>query len=476
VSTPTEPAASLTPARVTFARNAVAAVFLLNGLAIASWFARIPAAKQALDLPAGKFGLVLLGLSAGAVLAMLTAGATAARLGTAPVVAAATGLLAFGLVIAGIGTGLLNSVPVTVLGLLAVGYGSGSCDVAMNVEAAMVERRLGRTIMPRFHAAWSIGTVTGAAIGAGTSRIGTPIQVSLAAIAVVVLLGTLFAVRWFLPIPPLPDPTDALDPPDATTAAHPARPADAVGSADPVDPVPGVDGVGAAQTGEAGRPTGALSAWTEPRTLLIGVLVLVMAFTEGSANDWVALGFVDGYQVTEAGGAAVFGVFVASMTLGRTVGTVALDRWGRVPVLIATMLLAATGATIAVLAGSLPVAVLGVLLWGVGASLGFPVGMSAAADDESRAAVRVSVVALIGYTAFLAGPPLVGLLGDRVGVLRALLVVPVLLIPALALVPVVRPPAAARTLRPVPARPAELGPPVAPPGPASDSPPARRAP
>jgi len=93
---------------------------------------------------------------------------------------------------------------------------------------------------------------------------------------------------------------------------------------------------------------------------------------------------------------------------------------------------------IAVLAGSWLLALGGVALWGLGASLGFPVGMSAAADDEHLAPARVSVVAVIGYTAFLAGPPLVGLLGDRVGVLSALLVVPVVLIPALALVPATR--------------------------------------
>ena len=67
----------------------------------------------------------------------------------------------------------------------------------------------------------------------------------------------------------------------------------------------------------------------------------------------------------------------------------------------------------------------GALLWGAGAALGFPVGMSAAADDPYGAAVRVSVVSSIGYTAFLAGPPLVGLLAEpeRLGILHALLVV-----------------------------------------------------
>ena len=172
-----------------------------------------------------------------------------------------------------------------------------------------------------------------------------------------------------------------------------------------------------------------------------------MAFTEGTANDWVAVAFIDGHGVSEAAGAAVLGIFVAAMTVGRTAGTIALDRWGRVPVLLGTIGLAVIGVLIAVLAPSEPVALAGVALWGLGASLGFPVGMSAAADEEDRAAARVSVVATIGYTAFLAGPPVVGLLGDHVGTLRALLIVPILLAPALALVPTTRPPAHRATHR-----------------------------
>jgi MFS family permease len=140
----------------------------------------------------------------------------------------------------------------------------------------------------------------------------------------------------------------------------------------------------------------------------------------------------------------VFGVFVAAMTTGRVLGTVALDRWGRVPVLIVTMLLAAAGTVPAVLAGSPSVAAAGVALWGLGTSLGFPIGMSAAGADPVRAAARVGVVAVIGYTAFLAGPQVVGLPADRVGTLHALLLVPVLLMPALARTATARLPGAAR--------------------------------
>ncbi|MGC5333264.1 MFS transporter [Micromonospora sp. DT62] len=390
------------PRAVLAARTGVAVVFALNGLAVATWFSRVPAARDALGLSAGRLGLLLLAMSVGALLAMPTAGLVAQRLGAARTVALSTLLLAAGLTVTGVAA-VAGSLAGVAVGLCALGYGSGTCDVAMNVEGAAVERRLGRTVMPRFHAAWSLGSVAGAGLGAGAARLDVPVAAHLAALAAVVLLGTLLAVRSFLPVA------------ESGTASASAAPAE--------------------------RRRELLAAWREPRTLLVGLLVLVSAFAEGSASDWLAVAFIDGHGLSEAAGAAVFGVFVVGMTLGRTAGTVALDRWGRVPVLSTTILLATLGAGVAVLADSGPVAIAGVALWGLGASLGFPVGMSAAADDERRAPARVSVVAVIGYTAFLAGPPLLGLLGDRVGTLRALLIVPLLLLPTLALVPATRPPA-----------------------------------
>nr|MDT0657177.1 MFS transporter [Micromonospora sp. DSM 115978] len=398
------------------ARTGVAFVFGLNGLALASWFARVPAVRDGLGLTAGQLGLLLLAVSAGSLLALPTAGVVAHRFGAARTVAGATVLVAGGLAVVGTTVEAWASVAVVGFGLFALGYGSGVCEVAMNVEAAAVERRLGRTVMPRFHAAWSLGTVAGAALGAAVARVGLPVAVHLVLVAAVVLAGTLVAVRAFLPAAS-----------NGTAASNGAAPTDPV--------VPGTPAGRSARRG-----SGVLDAWREPRTLLIGLLVLVMAFTEGTANDWLAVAFVDGHGVGEAGGAAVFGVFVAAMTLGRTFGTIALDRWGRGPVLTVSMLLAAAGAAVAVLAGTLPVALAGVGLWGLGTALGFPVGMSAAADDEEHAPARVSVVAVIGYTAFLAGPPAVGLLGDRVGTLSALLVVPLLVLPAIALVPATRRP------------------------------------
>jgi cyanate permease len=80
----------------------------------------------------------------------------------------------------------------------------------------------------------------------------------------------------------------------------------------------------------------------------------------------------------------------------------------------------------------------GAAIWGVGASLGFPVGISASADDPARAGARMSVVATIGYTAFIAGPPLLGFLGDRFTVLRSLAVVTVIVALAMLVIPATR--------------------------------------
>jgi len=116
-----------------------------------------------------------------------------------------------------------------------------------------------------------------------------------------------------------------------------------------------------------------------------------------------------------------------------------LDRFGRVPVLRASAGTALVGLLIVVFGPTLATAMAGTVLWGLGTALGFPVGMSAAADDPRYAAGRVSVVATIGYVAFLAGPPLVGLIGNQAGVLRALTVTAGMLSIALLVVGSTRP-------------------------------------
>ena len=167
-------------------------------------------------------------------------------------------------------------------------------------------------------------------------------------------------------------------------------------------------------------------------------MVLAAAFAEGTANDWMAVAFVDGHRIDKALGVVALAVFLTFMTAGRILGTGLLDRYGRGPILRILFAASILGCLLVVF-GNVWLAFVGVAVWGVGASLGFPVGMSAAADDPRRAALRLSVVTTIGYTAFLAGPPLLGFLGDHFGILNALLVVGAVSVLALLVVPAAKP-------------------------------------
>ncbi len=170
--------------------------------------------------------------------------------------------------------------------------------------------------------------------------------------------------------------------------------------------------------------------WTQPSTLLIGVIVLGMGAGRGSANDWLPLAMIDGHGLDTPRAPPSLTVFLAAMTVGRVAGSPLIDRFGRVPVLRISAAVAVVGLGMLIFVLSVPLAIVGVVPVGLGASLGFPMGMSAAADDPRTAAARVSAVATIGYVAFLAGPPLIGFLGEHVGLLGALLVVFVFIIAA----------------------------------------------
>jgi fucose permease len=186
----------------------------------------------------------------------------------------------------------------------------------------------------------------------------------------------------------------------------------------------------------------ALHAWREPRTLLLGLFVLAFAFAEGTGNDWIGIALIDGYGTSAAVGTLGFATFLAAMTAGRWFGPRSLDRYGRVIVIRVLTVICLVGVVLFAFGTQVVVAFIGAILWGVGLAPGFPVGMSAGADEPAMAAPRVSVIASIGYCAFLVGPPLIGFLGDQFTVLRAFLAVAVLLAVAIMITGAIRPPVA----------------------------------
>lgn len=401
---------------------AVFATFALSGFNFSGWAARLPAVRDALDFTPKQMGVLLLVAALFSLASLPLSGWVVQLLGARRTVQVSASLNTGGLILAAGGVAL-GSPLVTGAGLAVYGVGTGVWDAAMNLEGAAAEQLLGRSLMPRYHAGFSIGTIAGAALGAMAAWLHVPVFAHLGVGLSLSLAAVLWATRYFLP--------------EGTHDAH---------------------------TDDAGRRTdGAFRAWGEPRTILIGFVVLAAALTEGAANDWVSLAVVDGFGLSNAIGAVSFAVFVTAMTGMRLLGTGLLDRWGRVRVLRLAAGLALVGLLVFGLVPWFWLALVGVVAWGMGAALGFPVGMSAAADEPRRAPGRVAVVSTIGYSAFLAGPPLLGMLAEHVGYRHALLAITVPVVIGLLVVRAARPLPGSAADRGAPGAPVDPG--VAPTGP-----------
>jgi predicted MFS family arabinose efflux permease len=380
-------------------------MFLLQGIAFASWVTRTPGIRDSLAASTAQMGLVIFGLSVGSMVGVLVSPHAVARFGGRPSVQAGCLAMVAGLFVVGLGSTVSLAVLVAV-GLGMYGFGMGLTEIALNVEGATVEQRAERSVLPVLHGCFSAGTFLGALIGIALNAARTPVIAHLWVVAALFAAVAAWVIRW------IPAGTGReLPGPGAGAGTGPADSA----------------GTGPADSPRIG-PAERLRIGREPRVLLLGLIVLGMAFAEGAANDWLPLITVDGYGLDAVVGSLVFAFFAASMAVGRIAGGFFLDRFGRVPVMRASAAIAAVGILLVVFGPSMAVGGVGVVLWGLGASLGFPVCISAAGDEPRGAAARVSAVATTGYVAFLVGPPLLGLLGEDFGLRRAMLVVLVLVV------------------------------------------------
>ncbi|MEN0134488.1 MAG: MFS transporter, partial [Rhodococcus sp. (in: high G+C Gram-positive bacteria)] len=284
------------------------------------------------------------------------------------------------------------------------GLGIGSVEVALNVDGAEVERATGRPVLAALHGFFSLGTVIGASAGILFTWTGFAVGWHLLIVGTMVCAGLLNASRF---IPP-------------GTGRRDTRAED-----------------------EESSFESSLAMARDPRLVLIGVIVLAMALAEGTANDWLPLIMVDEHGFDASWGSASYATFAAAMTVGRFAGSRLLELIGRAAILRISAVFGAVGLIVVIFAESHVLVVVAIVLWGLGASLGFPVSLSAAGASGRDSAARVSVVATIGYIAFLAGPPVIGIIGDTLG-LRTALVLPLsLVLVAIFLTPAVRSNAAA---------------------------------
>ncbi|QIK82690.1 MFS transporter [Sanguibacter sp. HDW7] len=379
-----------TPAAQTArARWALVSLFALLGLMMSSWLSRLPSIRLGLGLSEGELGVILVVGSVGSLLLVAAAGPLVERFGVSRIFHVST--VGFGLALSLLALGVqASSVPLVAAGIFLNGATWALNNVPLNLESAKIERAVGRTILPQFHAFFSVGALAGTGVGAACSALGVPAAAQLAVSAVVVVVWRILA---------LPAVIARRDAPSASPGA--AR---------------------ASRTG--------LAAWREPRTLLLGVVVLAASMSEGSANDWLSIAVVDDLGATEAVGAVVFGVFLGSMTAFRLAGAGLVDRWGRVVVLRGSALVSIVGLATFGLAPGLVVASVGVAMWGFGAALAYPLVIAAASDDPVRAAGRVSVVSAFASVASIAAPPLLGFVAEHLTTRTALMLVLVPLVAA----------------------------------------------
>ncbi len=351
--------------------RAVLVLFAMLGLTNASLLARLPEVREAVNTTTAGVGFILFGFAIGSVAGLAVAGRIIERVGVKPIivwgfVGAALAVIGQAASI-GWGSGVALFVFFVILGVVGA-----AADVAINVSGAALEQSMGKTVMPMLHAGWSAGTLTGVGIGA----IGTTIGFSLVAQLVILAVATTGV---------------------AIVATRHVAESTQSESAD-----------------QNGSPAGPL--WKNPTILALGAGIFAITLAEGASNDWLVLALVDDYGESRTNGAIAYGVLMAAMIVTRVIGGKISDRLGRARALQLFAALGAIGIVTVILGTSFPVALIGSALWGAGVALGFPLFLSAAGEGEN-AARRVSFVAASGYMAFLAGPPVLGIIGQSIGLL-----------------------------------------------------------
>ncbi|RZS32443.1 putative MFS family arabinose efflux permease [Herbihabitans rhizosphaerae] len=357
--------------RVISPSSALWLVFFVNGAVLSSWAPRIPAVAGALSLDDGELGIALFGVAAGSVPALLATGRVLRRVSPATACrvcgvwfAAALPLIA-----------LANSLLALTLALVVLGAASGGLDVAMNTAGVRLERDSApRRVLSRLHGGYSVGVLAGATAGAAAAAAGISVLVHFVLVSVVLLAIMVFAMGA------LPAAT-AMD----------ERPAH-----------------------EAGRRR-------LPRTSLL-VLAVGALFLEGTITDWSALFLARDLGAGTAHGAVVVTAFTLAMAVSRTWG----DRL-RIAFGVRTIAIAGSVIAIVALAGAAAqrepvVFVVAVTIAGIGLGPLFPITISAAGETaRGDLGTATAAVTAVGYLAYLAGPPLVGVTANTFGLSTTLI-------------------------------------------------------
>ena len=386
---------SIPSARAHSALRATFVVYAGLGFATSAWLSRLPDVRDHLGLTPGTIGMMLLIASLGSLLTLPTSGPIVMKIGARW--AGRIGVFIWALGIVGAATGTLaNSLVLFTGSLVFMSAGAGLWGSSMNIEAGLVQAAVRRLVVPVIQAMYAVGMLGGALVGALAARAGLPVAAHLFGLATLELVVCGIAVGFYLSQ-------------DEVAALEPAR-----------ESLAGEGGEASAGNAKKGLTR---LAWRERRTVLIALMVMSGGLLEGASNDWLNLSMVDGYGFTTSTASAIFAFFLLIMTIMRF-GSPRLERrFGASHLLRLTMGCAIVGLMLVAFAPHHILAVIGVALWGIGASLVFPLGISALSIDPVMTPARVSVLSTVNYGSALIGPPILGLIADHVGYHRALIFV-----------------------------------------------------
>lgn len=332
--------------------------FFIAGFSTGAWAPLVPLARERLQLDEGSLGLLLLCLGLGSITAMPVTGVLTTRIGCKAVIFVSTLLILLTLpLLALLGDWISMAVAIAVFGAAL-----GTVDVAMNLQAIIVERNSGRPMMSGFHGLYSVGGIAGAGLVSlllGSGAISPLLAAGM--ISVVSLILLVIAMPGLLPY------------------------------------------------GDDSGEKAPLFAWPKGAVLFIGLLCFLCFLVEGAVLDWSAV-----FLITERGSSIglaglAYAAFAIAMTLGRLTGDRLRTILGEQRVLLTGGILAAAGfATIAFV----PTAyanLVGFLLVGAGASNIVPVLFTVAGRTRAMPpSLALTAVTTLGYLGILVGPALIG--------------------------------------------------------------------
>lgn len=350
-------------------RLAVSFSFFACGFLFASWASRIPAFKDQLSLDEAQLGVILFMLPLGSILALPLAGWAVDRLGSRYVTAVSTLLYAVSLWSLSQATDAFT----LAMGLFVFGFIGDFLNISMNTQGLSVQRLGEGPILSGLHAQWSLGAFAGAFLAGWTWQSGLSTVTHFQLVALLILVPAL-ATGFLL----VPDPIK-----DVSNRKVYARPDRAL--------------------------------------LLLGMICFCNTLAEGAMADWSSLYYRD--VLTPGAGTSTTGyvAFTVAMAVGRLLGDRLMQRLGHRMTLMLNGALISTGLALA-LAFPFPwLVILGFALTGLGVSSVIPIAYGIAGGSQRMApAAALAMVSAIGFTGFLVGPPLIGLLAHEVGLRHAL--------------------------------------------------------